>query len=178
MSDRDQAVREFVQRLTGCQPRLYAYIVTLVLDSHDADDVLQQANLVMWEKLDEFLDCENFDALACKVAYYQVLAKRRDAARQRRRLLFDDQLLERLAATADLKTDAIQAYLPALRNCMAKLSESHRELLRKRYEPGGSVNSIAARSGQSANSVSASLYRIRKDLLACIRQELIKGGER
>ena len=52
VSDRDQAVREFVQRLTGCQPRLYAYIVTLVLDSHEAEDVLQQANLVMWEKQD------------------------------------------------------------------------------------------------------------------------------
>ena len=106
------------------------------------------------------------------------LAQRRDAARQRRRLLFDDQLLENLAATAKLKTDTIQAYLEALRDCMAKLSESHRELLRKRYEPGGSVNAIAVESGQSANSVSASLYRIRKNLLACIRQELIQGGER
>jgi hypothetical protein len=47
MSDRDQAVREFVQRLTGCQPRLDAYIVTLVLDPHEAEDVLQQVNLVM-----------------------------------------------------------------------------------------------------------------------------------
>jgi len=62
-----------VRRLTGCQPRLYAYITTLVLDPHEADDVLQQANLVMWEKLDEFLACENFDALACRVAYFQVM---------------------------------------------------------------------------------------------------------
>ena len=73
MADRDQAVREFVRRLTSCQPRLYAYIMTLVLDSHQADDVLQQANLVIWEKLDEFLGCENFDALACRVAYYQLI---------------------------------------------------------------------------------------------------------
>jgi DNA-directed RNA polymerase specialized sigma24 family protein len=40
MADKDQAVREFVGRLTACQPRLYAYIMTLVLDSHQADDVL------------------------------------------------------------------------------------------------------------------------------------------
>ena len=78
MADNNQAVGEFVRRLTGCQPRLYAYIMTLVLDPHEADDVLQQANLVMWEKLDEFLACENFDALACRVAYFQVLAYRRD----------------------------------------------------------------------------------------------------
>jgi RNA polymerase sigma-70 factor (ECF subfamily) len=177
MPNRDQAVREFVQRLTGCQPRLYAYIVTLVLDPHAADDVLQQANLVIWEKLDEFLDCENFDALACRVAHYQVMAWRRDSARERRRRLFDDQLLETLAVEARQTTDTIQAYLSALRDCMAKLPVLQRELLRRRYEPGGSVHSIALQSGQSANSVSASLYRIRKNLLACIRQELIESDE-
>jgi RNA polymerase sigma-70 factor, ECF subfamily len=114
----------------------------------------------------------------CKVAYYQIMAKRRDCARERRRLLFDDQLLESQTVTANLKTDAIPAYLSALRDCMAKLSEMHRELLRKRYEPGGSVDSIAADCGQSANNVSASLYRIRKNLLACIRQELGNGDDR
>ena len=178
MADKDQAVREFVRRLTSCQPRLYAYVMTLLIDPHQADDVLQQANLVIWEKLDEFLGCENFDALACRVAYYQVLAHRRDRLRERRRLLFDDQLIEHLAATASGKTDAFQDYLTALRDCMAKLSETQRELVRQRYEPGGSVSAIAADSGDSPNTVSASLYRIRKNLLACIRNELSKGRDR
>jgi len=177
MADNNQAVAEFVRRLTGCQPRLYAYITTLVLDPHEADDVLQQANLVMWEKLDEFLACENFDALACRVAYFQVLAYRRDRSRDRRRLLFDDQLIENLAVAAGGKTDAFQGYLAALRDCMAKLPDVQRELVRRRYEPGGSVNNIAADSGDSPNSVSASLYRIRKLLLACIRENLAKDRD-
>jgi RNA polymerase sigma-70 factor, ECF subfamily len=178
MVDKDPKVREFVQRLTSCQPRLYAYIMTLVLDRHQAEDVLQQANLVMWEKLDEFLGCENFEALACRVAYYQVLAHRRDKLRERRRLLFDDQLIERLAATAGGKTDAFPDYLSALRDCMAKLSQPQRELVRRRYEPGGSVGAIAADSGDSPSAVSASLYRIRKNLLTCIRAELAKERDR
>jgi RNA polymerase sigma-70 factor, ECF subfamily len=179
MGVKDQAMRRFVQRLTACQPRLYAYIMTLLLDPHQADDVLQQTNLVLWEKLDEFLVCDDFDALACKVAYYQVLAHRRDASRRRRRLLFDDRLLEQVAATAGATTGAFQeGYLAALRNCMAKLPEPLRELVRKRYEPDGSVNAIAADSGNSANAVSASLYRIRKNLLACIHDELARGGDR
>jgi RNA polymerase sigma-70 factor, ECF subfamily len=178
MADNNPAVGEFVRRLTRCQPRLYAYIMTLVLDPHEADDVLQQANLVMWEKLDEFLVCENFDGLACRVAYYQVMAHRRDRSRERRRVLFDDQLIESLAAAARGKTDAFQGYLGALRDCMARLSDVQRELVRRRYEPGGSVNSIAADRGDSPNSVSASLYRIRKLLLACIRENLAEDPGR
>ena len=141
--------------------------------------MLQQANLVMWEKLDEFLGCENFDALACRVAYYQVLAHRRDKFRERRRLLFDDQLIERLAATAGGKTDAFQGYLATLRDCMAKLCRA----ATRAGAAGGT--SRAARwapspptRGDSPNAVSASLYRIRKNLLACIRDELAKDRDR
>ena len=178
MAGNNPAVAEFVRRLTGCQPRLYAYIMTLVLDPHEADDILQQANLVMWEKLDEFLACENFDGLACRVAYFQILAYRRDRSRDRRRLLFDDQLIENLATVAGGKIDGFGGYLSALRDCMDKLPDVQRELVRRRYEPGGSVNSIAADCGDSPNSVSASLYRIRKFLLTCIRENLARDRDR
>jgi len=178
-SEREQAVREFVKRLTGCQARLYAYIVTLVLDRHQAEDILQQTNLVIWEKLDEYLNCGDFDAMARKVAYYQVLAYRRDALRRRQRLLFDDQLLERIAVATQKTTAGVGAdYLAALRECMAKLSEMQRNLLNQRYGPDGSVEAIAASTGRPANNISAALYRIRKNLLACIREELAKHSDR
>src|SRR5262249_54956902 len=35
------------------QRRLYAYILTLLPNRADADDVLQEASLVMWDKFDE-----------------------------------------------------------------------------------------------------------------------------
>ncbi len=175
--DKDQATREYVQRLTNCQPRLYAYIMTLVLDPHQADDVLQQTNLVLWEKLAEYLDCENFDALACRVAHFQVLAQRRDRRRERERLLFDDALLARIAASAGGRTGSMQQYLAAMRDCMARLTDLQRELLRRRYEPGGSVQAIADFFGESPNNISATLYRIRKTLLACIREKASNPGE-
>jgi RNA polymerase sigma-70 factor, ECF subfamily len=171
MNHRDPGVREFVQRLTSCQPRLYAYLTTLLLDRNQSEDVLQQTNLVIWEKADEFIGCENFEARACKVAYFQALASRRDATRDRRRLLFDERLLETLAQRASDRIDQMpRCYLAALRDCMKKLTDQQRDLLDRRYHPGETVNDIATSRGERPEATSAMLYRIRKKLLACIRE--------
>ena len=171
MDDRDPAIRELVQRLTSCQPRLYAYIMALLLDHNQAEDVLQQTNLVIWEKAAEFAGCTNFEARACKVAYFQVLATRRDTTRKRRRLLFDERLLENVAQAASGQIGGLLGdYLVALRDCMKKLTELQREALRRRYASGESVNAIAASRGESPDVTSANLYRIRKKLLTCIHE--------
>src|SRR5262245_34313992 len=53
--------------------RLYAYILTLLPNRADADDVLQEASLVMWDKFDERQPPEDFAAWGCRVAYFKVL---------------------------------------------------------------------------------------------------------
>ena len=173
MNDRDPTIDELVQRLTSCQPRLYAYIMTLLLDPDQTDDVLQQTNLVIWQKADEFKGCTNFEARACKVAYFQVLASRRDALRDRRRLLFDDRVLDNIARAA---TDRINqmgnSYLVALRDCMKKLTDQQRELIRRRYLSGSTVTAMASDRGESADATSALLYRVRQKLLACIQRQV------
>jgi RNA polymerase sigma-70 factor, ECF subfamily len=175
MDNRDPAIRELVQRLTSCQPRLYAYIMAMLLDHNRAEDVLQQTNLVIWEKAADFVACDNFESRACKVAYFQVLAARRDKMRDQRRMLFDEKLLAHVAQAVSKRVgSAFDDYLAALRDCTEKLSEKQRDLLRQRYAPGGSVNAIAVNRGESPDITSASLYRIRKKLQACILQNMEK----
>ena len=43
---------QFVQLLTEAQPRLYTYIRSLIPDRHQANDVLQNTNVGLWEKSD------------------------------------------------------------------------------------------------------------------------------
>jgi RNA polymerase sigma-70 factor, ECF subfamily len=173
MDIRDPAISELVEQLTSCQTRLYAYIMTLVLDPNLADDVLQQTNLTIWAKAAEFIGSRDFAARACRVAYFQVLASRRNLLRERRRLLFDDTLLQDIAQAASEKVASMRrSYLPALRDCMRELPDHHRELLRHRYSSGRAVNAIAASRGESADATSVLLFRIRKKLLACIQQSL------
>src|SRR5262249_14655413 len=43
----------FLRLFLENERRLYAYILTLLANRADADDVLQEASLVMWDKFDE-----------------------------------------------------------------------------------------------------------------------------
>jgi RNA polymerase sigma-70 factor (ECF subfamily) len=159
----------FVQQLTGCQSRLYAYVCTLLGGSADAGDVLQETNLVLWSKADEYDPQRPFLPWAYRFAYLQVLAHRK--RRHNSRLVLDDRLLEQVAQEYH-RQDEAEDQRAALDGCVGKLPPEQRELLARRYTDNESVLALADRLGQTPNVVSASLYRIRKTLLRCLEATL------
>jgi RNA polymerase sigma-70 factor, ECF subfamily len=169
MIDNDQA-DGFVQRLTGCQNWLYAYILSLTGSTTAADDVLQNTNLVIWKKADQFVEGTDFAAWVCKIAYYQVQAFRRD--RKRDVLLFDDEIVEKLAISAERHAAYSDVELAAFRECEKKLKPAQRELLHERYGlsgPGSTIEQLANRRNESSASIVSALYRIRSTLHVCVR---------
>ena len=126
-----QSEKEFVYQLTDWQNRLFGYLVTLLSNTHDARDVLQETNLVLWRKMEDFQPGTDFGAWARKCAYFQALAFLRD--RKRDRHLFDDDVLALLASEdAGDAGDENERRL-ALRDCLACLPDKHRQLIDKRY---------------------------------------------
>ena len=111
---------EFITLLTSSQSALYACILSLLPDRTAAQDILQETNLTLWRKVDEFEMGTNFMAWASRIARYHILNYRRRLARDRQ--IFDDQLFEDLCVKqADLCEDA-NAYADALRRCLTRLS--------------------------------------------------------
>lgn len=161
---------EFVQALTGAQSRLYAYVCSLLGESAGARDVLQETNLALWDKADEYDPTRPFLPWAYGVAYFQVLAYRKRCARSR--LVFDERLLGELAEQIARRESALDARLEALGDCLAKLPGPRREIVDRRYGQGESVERIADRLGKTPNVVAALLYRIRKALLECIEARI------
>src|SRR5882757_7024039 len=119
---------QFVQLLIDVQPRLFAYISTLLGNVHDASNVLQETNMTLWKKADEFKPGTNFRAWAREIAYYKSLAFARDSKRDK--LIINQALIEQYFAESD-NWDEEERRL-ALRHCVSKLDVRQRQLLRRR----------------------------------------------
>ena len=158
-------------RIASCQRPLFAYIRTLLGPEGDVDDVLQEVNLVLWRKRDEFDGGERFLAWACHIAYLQVLAhsKRR---RRERSAYFDEEVLGNIADCLAEEIEQIDARVEALRACLAKLPPEQRRVILRRYEGGSSVLRLAGELGRPVGSLKVSLYRIRQLLAGCIARAL------
>jgi len=165
---------QFVAQLTAAQTAIHAYLMSLVLDPVEAEDLLQETNLMLWRKAEEFEAGTNFTAWACTIAHYKVREWRRSKARDRHE--FNDALLDRVAARAQDRADEADQRRHALNHCLRKLAPDQREMIESRYGPGGSVSALAAALGRPAGSVSQTLYRIRQTLLECIRRTLRGDG--
>ncbi|MEQ8836580.1 MAG: sigma-70 family RNA polymerase sigma factor [Lacipirellulaceae bacterium] len=161
---------DFVMEMIGSQNRLHAYILSVMFDKERARDVLQQTNLVLLEKKDEYVPGTAFGAWACKIAFYEVLAERRRS--QRDRHMFSDDLLALIATRSERITASLDQRSEALEECLALLPSNQREILMARYRPGNTIGDIANSVGKSPGAVSVLLHRIRSALLDCVSNKL------
>jgi RNA polymerase sigma-70 factor, ECF subfamily len=152
--------------------RFYGYILTLLPNRADADDVLQDASLVMWDKFDDTHPPDDFAAWGCRIAYFKVLDFYKKKGRSR--VQFSQALLERIAETAIEQSAALQLdeRRAALAACLEKLNTRDRDLLSRRMAEGASTQSTAAQVGRSVDAVYKALAKIRQALFDCVTRTL------
>jgi len=156
--------------MTRHQRQIFAYIYTLVPDRHDAEDLLQETSLVICEKFEEFRPGSDFVAWACQIAWWRIRYSRQKFARSK--VIFDDEVLAKVAQTAGEMAVELDERHEALASCLRKLAPRDRELVLTRYEPGSGVAEAAQRSGRSMDAAYKALNRLRKLLHDCVTHEL------
>jgi RNA polymerase sigma-70 factor (ECF subfamily) len=165
----------FLRLFLQNERRVYAYILTLLPNRADADDVLQEASLVMWDKFDPEQPPSDFAAWGCRIAYFKVLdfCKKR----QRSRVVFSQAMLERIAETAVEQAASLQLdeRREALAGCIEKLSSRDRDLLSRRFVDGATTQSTATQVGRSVDAVYKAMARIRQALFDCVTHALATG---
>jgi RNA polymerase sigma-70 factor, ECF subfamily len=167
--------RLFLRLFLQNERRLYAYILTLLPHRADADDVLQEASLVMWDKFDARRPPDDFAAWGCRIAYFKVLDFCKKS--RRGRVQFSQALLERVAETAAEQAGALQLdeRRAALAGCVEKLNPRDRDLLTRRFADGATTQSTAAEVGRSVEAVYKALAKVRQALFDCVQARLAEA---
>lgn len=160
-------LRLFVQH----EHALRAYARVMVPTWDAVDEVLQEASVVMWRKLDLLDSPDNFLPWAKVIVRFEALRARRNFARDR--LVFSEELLSMLAdEAAETEDELLAREKAALERCFRRLTPAHRELVLAPYSGGGRVKELAEQTGRSVNSLYKLLGRLRAKLQGCIDHEL------
>jgi RNA polymerase sigma-70 factor (ECF subfamily) len=163
-------MEQFARLLGGCQRQVFLYALGLLHNTADAEEVLQETNMVLWRKFDQYQPDTDFGGWARRIAHFEVL-KLRDKRRAGAHV-FSGDFIESLAAASDRAADVLEARRTALAHCLEKLADRDRQLLAMRYEEHAKTDSVAQALGRSIQGVRKSLHRIRTVLLTCVERTL------
>ncbi len=172
MATHDPKDQEFVALLTDHQEMLRSFIASLIPNHPDVRDLLQEINIVLWEKRGTFKLGTKFAAWACTVARYKAMNESKKLQRANW-LVFSDALLDTLASeSADRSPALLDSKRHALKHCVTKLRPTDQKLLNARYTSSDALDGYALESGRNRASLRVTLARLRAALRRCIEQRL------
>ena len=168
----DPRTREFMQLLLQNDRQLKAFALSLVPHWADAEDILQDTKVELWERFAEYDRTGDFGAWARKIIFYRVRTFRRKSGRERAR--FSQAAFDLLAAEAETVANETEARHFALAACIKKLTEATRILLWRCTASGATVKDVAVSLGRSVRGTQRAVAKIRRDLQECIEREMRK----
>ena len=161
---------EFVRLLNAYERRLAAYVMGLVHNWADAEEIVQEVRVRLWQQFGEYQADKDFGTWACTIAHYLVLAYRKRVGNEKARFSepYAHALLHQLVAISDEPGPLRQA----LFHCLGRLTKRSREILRRYYGGQANVEQIAATDRLSASSIYKSIEKSRQFLYDCIREQM------
>jgi RNA polymerase sigma-70 factor (ECF subfamily) len=166
------ADRLLMEQFISNQDMLYGYIVSILPNWADADEVFQETSLILWEKRASYDPERSFIAwaygIARNVALNFVRRNRTTGA------TLSPELFGKIEEIRLRMGDALQRQAEVLQQCLGRLSETQRVFVMNCYSADVPLAQVAGRLGVSENAVYLRLSRLRKTLLDCIRRTLRK----
>lgn len=169
--DRHEA---FTRLFLANQHRVFCFVMTLVHDRAEAEELFQETAVTLWRRWEEFDSTRNFSSWACGIAMNHFRNWLRKNARRGERLPME--MLERLASQRLENADALEVMHRALAVCLDKLPIEQRDMVEKFYGRTISIRDVATAGGQSENVAYKLLAKIRRQLRLCIERSMGLGG--
>ncbi len=160
----------FLKLLIPGQKRIFSYIVRLIPNYADAEDVMQEVVELLWKKFSEFKPDTDFLAWALVIARYKVYEYYKENKRSKQRLSNETvRILEKEAQLQDKQEDF---RIDAIKKCVLKLNSSDYKIVKLRYELNEKVTNIAVQYGCSVQSIYNNLTRIHDALMLCVKRHM------
>jgi len=165
-----QQREEFIRLFRESSDWLFSYLLALLRDSADAEDVLQETGHTCWQKFSHYDRKTEFRAWARGVAYLKAM----DVFRRRKKqgLFCSDQFFETISCKTTEMTHRLDKRRVALEICLERLPEKDRVLIDQRYTFDASVQELAEGLGRSVYAIYRALRRIHDMLQRCINRAI------
>lgn len=171
--DAAAAQQRFLSLFLRSEREIFRYVAVLVPNVADAEDIVQQTALALWEKFEAYDPAQPFTPWACRFALNK--ARQWIERRQRWRALLEAGLAEELAARRDELQADVEARFRHLDGCLARLPDEQRELIEGYYYRREEIVRLAERTGRSVAATYKSLQRIRQSLQVCLERSSRPG---
>jgi RNA polymerase sigma-70 factor (ECF subfamily) len=171
---RAQAQQRFLSLFLRSEREIFRYVAALVPNVVDAEDIVQQTALALWEKFDTYDPALPFTPWACRFALNK--ARQWIERHQRWKALLDHGLAEELALRHEQLRPEIEARLSRLERCLSHLPDEQRSLVEGYYYRREDIAELARQSGRTVASSYKALQRIRQTLQSCIEAAANPGG--
>lgn len=162
---------DFMRLLLQHENALRAFARSLLPGWDAVDDVIQDASVIMWQKLSQLDDEDGFlpwGKVIIRFHCYRYLEKKK-----RKGSSFSKELVAILADEAEQISEAEHSKRrQALESCLRKLSDPERELVLAPYLHYGRITELAELGGTSANALYKKLGRLRDRLRNCVKERL------
>src|SRR5437762_8705199 len=145
--DQTAAQQRFLSLFLRSEREIFRYVAALVPNVVDAEDIVQQTAIALWEKFDAYDPSQPFTPWACRFA----LNKTRQwiERRQRWQALLEGGLAEELAQRREQLRPDLEVRLKHLEGCLGKLPEEQRSLVEGYYYQRNGIEKVAESSGRT-----------------------------
>jgi len=165
-------IKQFLQH----QSDFMAYLMAITRDFNAAEEVFQNAAVVVIEHSESGEEIRNFRAWAKEIVRRQALYYLRQQGRQKKHVRsVEPGLLEqinRVFIEDNTSEPILHREISALQTCIKQVPGSSRKMLAMRYEKRATFKQIAEAVKKTEMAVQRALSRLRRSLHDCVRSKV------
>ncbi len=177
MDDSDSKRDRVLKAAFGCRVELVTYARAVLGNYTAAEDVVQEAMLVVMKKFDQFQEGTSMLAWCRAIVRLEVLRAKQQ--RQRERTLAERLVDDAVDAAFDefqtaRRRDDAESWQEAMERCFHRVPQRGRRVLEARFVDELSYQQIAERVGMKLEAVRKALFRLKRKVRLCVETSL--GG--